>query len=84
MAIDVKICGVRTPQAVDAAVQGGAKYLGFMFYPRSPRVVTPKEALELGKVVPEDCLKVGVLVDPDDHLIEDQCTTRRRRTSAPR
>lgn len=70
MAIEVKICGVRNQEAVDAAVQGGAKYLGFMFYPPSPRAVTPKEAVELGKAVPKDCIKVGVLVDPDDHLIE--------------
>ncbi len=70
MAIDVKICGVTSHQAVNAALGGGAKYLGFMFYPPSPRAVTPEEAFELGKAVPSDRLRVGVTVDPDDALIE--------------
>ena len=70
MTIDVKICGLKDHLAVDAAVEGGARYLGFMFYPPSPRAVTPKEALELGRSVPADCIKVGVTVDPDDHLVD--------------
>ncbi len=70
MAVDVKICGVKTNEAVQAAVSGGARYLGFMFYPSSPRSVTAEEAFELGKAVPSDRLKVGVTVDADDALIE--------------
>lgn len=69
MPVDVKICGLKDRQAVEAAVEGGARYIGFIFYPRSPRAVTPREALELGKAVA--VTRVGVMVDPDDRLIDD-------------
>jgi phosphoribosylanthranilate isomerase len=70
MAVDVKICGVKDDRAVAAAVEGGARYLGFNFYPPSPRAVSPKEALELGRALPADLMRVGVMVDPDDDLID--------------
>lgn len=70
MPIDVKICGLKDHRAVDAALAGGARYLGFMFYPPSPRAVTPEQAIELGRVVPADRVRVGVMVDPDDRLID--------------
>lgn len=70
MPVDVKICGLKDHLAVDAAVQGGARYLGFMFYPPSPRAVTPEKALALGQSVPADCIRVGVMVDPDDRLVD--------------
>jgi len=70
MAIDVKICGLKDPEAVEAVVEGGARYLGFIFYPPSPRAVTPERAIELGRSVPASCMRVGVMVDPDDHLID--------------
>jgi len=70
MAVDVKICGLKDHLALDAALDGGARYLGFVFYPPSPRSVTPEQAHELGKSVPSDCMRVGVTVDPDDHLVD--------------
>ncbi|MGI9416278.1 MAG: phosphoribosylanthranilate isomerase [Geminicoccaceae bacterium] len=69
MAVDVKICGLKDRETVAAAVEGGARYLGFNFYPPSPRAVTPEEALALGEAVGVE--RVGVMVDPDDRLIED-------------
>lgn len=70
MAIDVKICGLSNRPTLDAAIQGGAKYVGFIFYPPSPRAVTPDEAIELGKNLSADRIKVGVLVNPNDELID--------------
>ena len=70
MAVDVKICGLRNRQTVDAAVRAGAKFIGFNFYPPSPRAVTPEQAIDLGRTMPTDCVKVGVMVDPIDELIE--------------
>lgn len=70
MAIDVKICGLSNHPAVEAAVGGGARYIGFIFYPPSPRAVTAEQAIDLGQAVPPDRIKVGVMVDPDDLLIE--------------
>jgi len=66
MTIDVKICGLKTQDAVDAAVSGGARMLGFVFFPPSPRCITPFEAVPLMKSVPQGVLRVGLFVDPDD------------------
>ena len=66
MSVAAKICGLKSPAALDAAVAGGAAFLGFVFYPASPRAVTPAAASELVKKVPAGVRKVGVFVDPDD------------------
>jgi phosphoribosylanthranilate isomerase len=70
MAVVVKICGLNDPAATTAAVGGGARYLGFVFYPPSPRAVTPELAAELAARAPGDRTLVGVFVDPDDALLE--------------
>ena len=49
-----------------AAVEAGARYLGFVFFNRSPRAVTPKEAAVLVAGVPVGVASVGLFVDPDD------------------
>ncbi len=62
-----KICGLSTPEAVRAAVDGGAAYLGFIFFPRSPRNVTPETAARLAEPVRGRGVKiVAVTVDPTD------------------
>ncbi|MEZ5935036.1 MAG: phosphoribosylanthranilate isomerase [Alphaproteobacteria bacterium] len=70
MTVDVKICGLKDHRAVAAAVEGGARYIGFVLYPPSPRAVTPEQVADLGRAVPADRLRVGVMVDPDDQLID--------------
>ncbi len=69
MPVDVKICGLGTSQAVAAAVDGGAAYLGFVFFPPSPRCVTPDETSKLAAAVPEGIAKVGLVVDADDQAL---------------
>jgi phosphoribosylanthranilate isomerase len=64
-----KICGLTTPETVAAAVEGGASYVGFNFYPRSPRAVTPEAAARLAAAVPASVAKVALVVDADDSLI---------------
>lgn len=66
MSVEVKICGLSTPAAISAAVFGGARYVGFIFYPASPRFVTPERAAALAALVPSTVLKVGVVVDAMD------------------
>ena len=66
MPVEVKICGVNSPAALAAAVAGGADYLGFNFYPPSPRYVTPEAVREIAAAAPESLTKVGVVVDLDD------------------
>lgn len=68
--VRVKICGLSTPEAVDAAVAAGAGYVGFVFFGRSPRNVTPAQAAELAARVPAGVAKVGLVVDPDDAALD--------------
>lgn len=69
MSVEVKICGLSTPAAVTAAVFGGARYVGFIFYPQSPRFVSLERASALAALVPSTVIRVGVVVDiPDPDL----------------
>jgi len=70
MPVAVKICGLTDAAALDAAVEGGARYLGFVFYPPSPRALDVEDAAGLARRVPPDRIKVGVFVDPDDDLLD--------------
>jgi phosphoribosylanthranilate isomerase len=69
MSIAAKICGLSSEVAVAAAVEGGAAYLGFVFYPPSPRAVSPARAAALIRAVPSGVQRVGRWVDADDALI---------------
>jgi len=70
MSVDVKICGLSTMESVAAAVLGGAKFVGFVFFPPSPRNLTPEQAAPLVASVPTGITRVGVFVDPDDEMLE--------------
>jgi len=70
MPIAVKICGLSTAAAVEAAVAGGARWVGFNFYPPSPRAVTPQQAAALCALVPPQVRRVGLFVDADDAAID--------------
>jgi phosphoribosylanthranilate isomerase len=65
----IKICGITRREDALAAVEAGASALGFIFYPKSPRYVTPSEAAALGEGF-EDVMKVGVFVDESPAAIE--------------
>ncbi len=69
MPIDVKICGIRTPEAMRAAAEGGARAVGFVFYPPSPRAVTADIAAELSRMLPTGVRSVGLFVDARDDEI---------------
>jgi phosphoribosylanthranilate isomerase len=77
MAVAVKICGLTDPAALTAAVEGGASWLGLVFYPPSPRALSPEVAADLAAHAPADRTLVGVFVDPDDALL-DQVLARVR------
>lgn len=70
MAVGVKICGLSSPEAVGWARDAGARMIGFVFYPPSPRYVTPDQARTLSAAVAPGLARVGVYVDPDDALID--------------
>ena len=69
MPATAKICGLSTPETVDAAVAGGTSHIGLNFFPPSPRCIAPDQAVSLSARVPAHVGKVGVFVDPDDDLL---------------
>ena len=69
--LQAKICGLSTPEAVAAAVEGGAAYVGFVFFPPSPRSVSPERVSDLAAEVRPGVCKVGLFVDPDDALLDE-------------
>lgn len=71
MPATAKICGLSTPETVRAAIDGGAAFLGFNFFEKSPRYVTPETAARLAEPARGRGMKVvAVTVDPSDALIE--------------
>lgn len=68
--VRVKICGLSTSETVAAAVAGGAAYVGFVFFPRSPRHVAPEVAARLASAVPPGVAKVALTVNADDATLD--------------
>jgi phosphoribosylanthranilate isomerase len=66
VSIDVKICGIRTIEGIEAANASACAYVGFVFFPDSPRFVTPEEAMRLRAKLRVGIRSVALLVDPDD------------------
>jgi len=75
VSVEAKICGLSTPETLDAAVQGGARWVGFVTYPRSPRHVSTDLLRTLGARVPRSVGRVGLFVDPDDALLDERLAT---------
>lgn len=71
MSTEVKICGLKTVEAVDAALDGGADYIGLVFFPRSPRHVDAKTALTLADRARGQAKIVALFVDPDDKVLDN-------------
>lgn len=71
MTAEVKICGLKTEEAVDAALDGGADYIGFVFFPRSPRHVDAATAVKLADRARGQAKIVALFVDPDDKVLDD-------------
>lgn len=69
MSVAAKICGINSAAAMAAAVDGGAAFVGLVFYPPSPRHVSPDEAADLAAAVPPAVTKVGLFVDADDETL---------------
>ena len=68
--VQVKICGLSTPDHVRWAVAAGARYVGFVFFPKSPRNVDIETAAALALEVPPGVAKVALMVDPDDAALD--------------
>ena len=66
----VKICGLKTPQDVDAVVAAGADFCGLTFVPKSKRFISVAEAAELSQLAAPDLTRVALTVDADDALLD--------------
>lgn len=71
MTIDVKICGITDASHAHAAAMHGATWLGFVFFPRSPRNLTLGAARKLAQQLPVGPKRVGVFVDASDDLLAE-------------
>jgi phosphoribosylanthranilate isomerase len=69
--IRVKICGLRTPADVAAVAAAGGQYVGFVFFPKSPRNIMMADAAKLAAHVPVGIAKVGLVVDPTDDFLDE-------------
>ncbi|MEJ2411111.1 MAG: phosphoribosylanthranilate isomerase [Novosphingobium sp.] len=70
----VKICGISTHDALEAAIRAQAAYAGFVFFARSPRNVAPAQAAELGARAQGRIRRVGLFVDAGDAAIAEAVT----------
>lgn len=71
MVVSVKICGLKTPDAMTAALESGADFVGLNFYPPSPRYVDIEVAAYIAAYVPNKTKIVGLFVDPDDVTLQN-------------
>jgi phosphoribosylanthranilate isomerase len=65
----IKICGVKTPEAIAAAFAAGATHIGFNFVAASPRYVTADEAAGLTRTAPDTLIRVAVTADATDDAL---------------
>ncbi len=68
--INIKICGLTDIADVDAAILAGARYLGFVFFEKSPRNLSLRDATVLAMAVPEGICKVALTVNADDAFLD--------------
>jgi phosphoribosylanthranilate isomerase len=71
MTVEAKICGLRSAEAVVAAVKGGATSLGFVFFDRSPRNISVMDVRNLTAGIPPKICKVGLVVDAGDEFLSE-------------
>jgi phosphoribosylanthranilate isomerase len=69
MTVRVKICGISSEPTLEATLSAGADAVGFVFFPPSPRALSPERAAGLASRAPH-LLKVGLFVDADDALLD--------------
>lgn len=74
MSVKVKICGLRTPETLDAALDAGADYFGLVFYAPSPRSIGVEDARALAARGRGRAESVALLVEPDDGRVEEIMT----------
>jgi phosphoribosylanthranilate isomerase len=67
----IKICGLTSPETVEAALDAGADMVGFVFHPKSPRFIETAKAASLARLAKGRAETVALLVDPDDEMLSE-------------
>ena len=67
--IEIKLCGLKEPSHIEAAFSLGIKYLGFVFFDKSPRFLRNDSAKSLISLTPPGIIKVGLVVNPSDECL---------------
>ncbi|MBS3651235.1 phosphoribosylanthranilate isomerase [Pseudaminobacter sp. 19-2017] len=70
MSLSIKICGLKTPETIAAAIEGGASHVGFIFFAKSPRYIEPGDAGRLRQAVGGRAQAVAVVVDANDAVLD--------------
>jgi phosphoribosylanthranilate isomerase len=71
MPLELKICGINSQNIIEEIIKnGGCKYLGFVFYPISPRNLSIEQSKQLTSIVPDHIKKVAVLIKPENSFVE--------------
>ena len=73
--VSVKICGIRNPAHLDVLAKAGARYVGFVFFEKSPRFVSFDTARSLSLATPTGIAKVALVVNADDALLDALTST---------
>ncbi|MEP3845401.1 MAG: phosphoribosylanthranilate isomerase [Paracoccaceae bacterium] len=73
--VSVKICGIRNPAHLDVLAKAGARYVGFVFFEKSPRFVTLDTARSLSLATPTGIAKVALVVNADDAQLDTLTST---------
>ncbi|ACI57215.1 Phosphoribosylanthranilate isomerase [Rhizobium leguminosarum bv. trifolii WSM2304] len=68
---DIKICGLKTPEAIDRALERGATHIGFIFFEKSPRYIEPDLAGKLAEPARGKAKIVAVVVDPSNDELDE-------------
>ncbi|MBL4726660.1 MAG: phosphoribosylanthranilate isomerase [Rhizobiaceae bacterium] len=71
MAIQIKICGLTTPAAVETAISGGASHIGYIFFAKSPRNIEPDDAANLADIARDKVIQTVVTVNADDAFLDE-------------
>ena len=71
MAIQTKICGLTTPAAVETAIGGGASHIGYIFFAKSPRNISPDDAATLADLARDKVIQTVVTVNADDAFLDE-------------
>lgn len=71
MPVSVKICGITKPEHANLAAFYGARWLGFVFFKKSPRNLSLRDATAMRRMLPSSTERVGLFVNADHDFIED-------------